>query len=531
MLFKLISLRLKATFSNLGSGFKRNGKASCGIGFKIVIAVLLLYVAAVSLGLFGILFFTLAAPLNSMGLGSLYFSLAAVISFFLCVIGSVFAAKSQLFEAKDNELLMSLPIKPWHILGSRIASLLLTNYLYSAIVLLPAGVVWFWQIGAAFASVFSFIVGFVFIPFLALAVSCALGWVIAKISARLPGRSFVSVIVFVAFFVAYYSVYSKVGVYIQNIVANAPAVAAALAKFAYPAHCFGLAAADGRILMLLPCVLICAAPFVAVLAVLSKTYVKIMSAKKAAAPVRERAEKGEAKSQGAMAALIKKELVHYKASSAYLLNGGSGAVFMLVAAVALAVKRGSLDAALGTAVSPWVLVAAATSFCAAMVMFSAPSISLEAKTLWILKTMPVAPEKILLSKAAAHFIAAAPFAVISAIVGAAAFSLGAPETAACLLAPLSILALTASAGVAVNLRFPKFDWISEVYAIKQGAASLVSILIGWAAAIVQIAASAAGSLFGIGCAPSILVSVLTLAVSALIVRGYKKGGARRFTNL
>ena len=50
----------------------------------------------------------------------------------------MFTAKAQLFEARDNELLLSMPIKPSAILASRMVSLLLLNLGFELLVAIPA---------------------------------------------------------------------------------------------------------------------------------------------------------------------------------------------------------------------------------------------------------------------------------------------------------------------------------------------------------------------------------------------------------
>ena len=58
------------------------------------------------------------------------------------IFGTVFTAKAQLFEAKDNELLLSLPVRPRDILASRMVSLLLWNLLFGVLVAVPALLAW-----------------------------------------------------------------------------------------------------------------------------------------------------------------------------------------------------------------------------------------------------------------------------------------------------------------------------------------------------------------------------------------------------
>ena len=57
--------------------------------------------------------------------------MAGIMALALAVFGSVFMTQTQLYDAKDNELLLSMPIRPLHILMSRMAVLLVLTGVFS----------------------------------------------------------------------------------------------------------------------------------------------------------------------------------------------------------------------------------------------------------------------------------------------------------------------------------------------------------------------------------------------------------------
>ena len=129
-----------------------------------------------------------------MGVDWLFFSFAAVMCFGLMFIGSVFAAKAQLYEARDNDLLLSLPIKPSHILLSRLFMLLAINLILNVLVAIPAllvavrdGLLAGWGYGA-FALVF------LLLPLLTLAVGALFAWVLSLITTRVQRKSLVTTV-------------------------------------------------------------------------------------------------------------------------------------------------------------------------------------------------------------------------------------------------------------------------------------------------------------------------------------------------
>ena len=146
MLSKLIRLRLKGMFSR--SAGKRKG----GKGTLILFALLFVY----CFGVFGFLFYQMfgmmAESLYATAYDWYYFAMVGLFSFALSFFFTAFTAKSELFEAKDNELLLSMPIKPRLIITSRMATLLLMEYVFALLVLIPAGLAWFMTAGVQAAQ-------------------------------------------------------------------------------------------------------------------------------------------------------------------------------------------------------------------------------------------------------------------------------------------------------------------------------------------------------------------------------------------
>ena len=132
MLKPLIKKQLIETTAFFFTG--KNGKRR---GPLAILGFILLMVYA--FGAVGAMFYLMAdmlcAPLVGAGLNWVYFALVGTMATAFAVIGSVFTAKAKLYEAKDNDFLLSLPIKPWEILFSRAVSLYAFAFLFSALVL------------------------------------------------------------------------------------------------------------------------------------------------------------------------------------------------------------------------------------------------------------------------------------------------------------------------------------------------------------------------------------------------------------
>ena len=77
----------------------------------------------------------------------------SLIAIALGAFGSVFNTYSGLYMSKDNDLLLSLPIPVRSILASRLASVYLLGLMYSAVVIVPAVIVYWVVVPVTFAAV------------------------------------------------------------------------------------------------------------------------------------------------------------------------------------------------------------------------------------------------------------------------------------------------------------------------------------------------------------------------------------------
>ena len=189
MLSKLIRLRLKGMLSRTASG--RNGKRKGGKGMMILFLIIMLCCVVVFAGLFYLMFRTMAQALCGTPYDWYYFAMIGLFSFALSFFFTAFTAKSELFEAKDNELLLSMPIKPRLILMSRMATLLLMEYLFALLVLIPAGFAWFMTAGVQAVQLVLYIVCSLLLPLLSAAIACLFGWLLALLLSHEIGRAHV----------------------------------------------------------------------------------------------------------------------------------------------------------------------------------------------------------------------------------------------------------------------------------------------------------------------------------------------------
>ena len=145
---------------------KRNTQKLQFTVFGVVIAVLLGFCIMAVLSFFFIMFFILAMFVTTSGKVqmNIYFEAVFTGTLIFSLVGSVLASQSYLFEASDNELLFSMPIKPSVILVSRISTLFILNCIYSYMVMLPALFAYAAAVGFSVKGIVFYILSLIFLP-------------------------------------------------------------------------------------------------------------------------------------------------------------------------------------------------------------------------------------------------------------------------------------------------------------------------------------------------------------------------------
>lgn len=478
-----IQMFLAAMFRSKKAGKRRTGAGVVGYG------ILMLYVAACFLFVFYMMADALCQPLVSVGLGWLYFALMGITALALGVIGSVFTAQTQLFEAKDNELLLSMPIPPRYILGSRMVALYGQSFLSGLFVLLPT-VVAYAQVQALAAPQWAVLVAIMFLlPLLALCLSCILGWLVALISSKMRNKSLVTLLLSLAFLGAYFYFYFRMQHYLELLILNGVAVGEAIRRYLFPLYQMGLAA-QGSGLAFLWFALCALIPFGIVYAVLSRSFIRIATTRRGAAKIQYREKTLQVSGQGK--ALLKRELLHFWSSPMYMLNGAFGSVFLLLGAVLAVVKGQWLLNYLSQipGIETFLPLAGCGCIClvAAMNILTAPSVSLEGKRIWILQSLPVSGWQVLKAKLWLHMLITA---IPAALCGLALDIILRPQPLMAVLmvvTPVVFSYLCAVLGLVINLLMPRLDWVSEAYAIKQSGSSFLAIFADWGVVLVFVLA-------------------------------------------
>ena len=458
---------------------RKTGKAKSTASVAGSIALFAILMIVVLGGMFTSLALSLSSLLY-VDMAWLYFLIIGMIAIALGIFGSVFNTYASLYLAKDNDLLLSLPIPVHKILLVRLLGVYLMGAFYSLIVYLPGVFVYLFVAPQNVATVFSVFWSTVLITFFILILSCILGWVVAKVSKKLKNKSFITVIISIVLIAAYYFVYFKANTMISSFLEHAQETGDTIRGKIYLLYLIGQAAA-GHLLPLLVITVLIAILFFVTIALMSKSFLKLSVIENISKTV-YKDKKVKTKRLGT--ALLGREFSRLFSSANYMLNCGMGTLFLVVAAIAMIFNvRVIRNVCFVQMEFSTDLIAAMAigAICIIMTMndLSTPSVSLEGKHIWLIQSLPVSPWEVLQSKLKLHIILTDIPAVLCVAVAWIVVRPSLIFGILMLIIPLMFGILCACAGLALNLKNPNLKWSSETAVVKQGVNIFVMMFGGW----------------------------------------------------
>ena len=391
----------------------------------------------------------------------------------------------QIFNARDNELLLAMPIKPSVILTSRLTGLLIVEYVFTAVIIIPAFIVLIISGYAAQLPALGYVFFFLsalLMPLIALALGCLIGWLVALATSRMRGKNVIMLLLSLVFLTAYFIIFSRLNDYMGTLIERGAEMADAVRRALFPAYHLGISVVRGSLPSFLIFAACAIAPFVLMCALLSRSFVKITTAARGAKKVEYREK--SLRASGARAALLRIELRRLWSMPMYILNASLGAIAMLALAGILIIYPnliiGGIPIELLSELSPdadlMLLGVLSLTVLTTVNSVSAPSISLEGKHLWIPKSLPVPAFDILLAKVGLHVFVCGVPALLAGIACLIALPVNSALMAVLLFAlPLLSTLMIALFGITLNLAFPRFDWINPIQPVKQGLSTMLTL--------------------------------------------------------
>lgn len=393
------------------------------------------------------------------------------------LLTTIFKVKGTIFGFRDYDMVMSLPVRTGGIVASRVLMLYVVNLLFVLMLMVPMMVAY----GVLAAPKLYFYINsgilLLFIPMIPIILASVLGTLVTFVASRFRHSNLLTILISFVVFLGIMGVSLLTKDTGEELV-NISKMLTKQVNSMYPlADLYTKAVVEGNVVSFALFILISLAAFVIYSYIIGKLFKKVNTLIMSGV-TRSSYKLGELKPQSPLKALYWKELKRYFASPIYVLNTGFGVVLLTLGTLAaLFVDPATLLGASEIPVQLGDIVPMMISFCIVMSSTTMASISLEGRSLWILKSLPVSDKTIFGSKLLVNLTILVPVLLDVVLL---VVILGIDFRRGLLILIVTVLCslFTALFGLLVNLRLPNFNWTSETMVVKQSAASLIVIFSG-----------------------------------------------------
>ncbi|MTT32888.1 hypothetical protein GMB86_12815 [Terrilactibacillus sp. BCM23-1] len=399
--------------------------------------------------------------------------LASLVMFILCL----YWTSGYLLGFKDFNLLMSLPIKAYEMIISKLCYVYIVCELISVLICLPSFIIFGLNLHFGFIYYLFSILVITILPLwpmiLGSLFTMSLGRVNIKLKSKKMGMMICwIIIILIASLVGYHLLDSISVEDLQTAIRK-------ITTIIFPLNILKIGLVGIHIEFILLFMFIYLIPFNLFILVLSKSFVHINSIMSEQSKIKTY-KKTHLKQLPIFASCVKKELTNYLSSFTVVMNTSFGIIlltFLLVTSSLLSINYEMILHQFmpnDQIVQMWIGL---FSLVASLSCTTSSSISLEGQNLWIIKSLPIKRFTILKSKLAVNLILVMPLLGLDVCIVALRENMSIVEGILLLVIPSLHLSNVSLTGLLVNLRFPKLIWRSPMVVVKQSLSVLLTMLI------------------------------------------------------
>lgn len=438
---------------------------------------------------FAICAFLFGYAMDALGQIGLLPGLMLAIVCVLTLFSSASMASETLFNFKDYELVMSLPVQPVEIASSRLWLVYLCNSAIDLLAMIPCGAAYAYFARPPFAFYPIFLLTTLAAPIVPMIIGGMIGAVTMRLIVSLPGAKYIRMMASTALSLGImYLSFSMDGYEESALFGNFGMLVSRTMNRIYPLTGLYTSAVRDLDWGAAFWFVLSATVFMAGATLIMGRWMKKINATLNGFRSKSNFRMRALNTSSPLTALYKKELKRYLGSAVWLFNT---AFSLALAAVGLgaAIVKGrtairmvltALDIAgfdermivygLGY-IGAFLVATACTTSC---------SISLEGNQVRLIQSLPVSGFQVLLSKIMVNLTLTVPISFVVGVGIGWTLKLNAADVVTTMMMLLGYSLASACIGLFVNLKNHSFDWTNEATVVKQSAASGMTLLLNMA---------------------------------------------------
>lgn len=480
-------------------------------------------------------------PLAEVGMQYVALTVFVIVAALFILVEGVYKASGLLFNCRDDDLMLSLPVKKSTVLTIRVLKFYLFETMINAVVLAPAMVMYAVRVGVGPSFYLASLTALLILPILPIVISSLVGGVIAFSSAQFKRKNIIQIVITTIFLLAIMYASINIQDILQTLAQNAGSINEVVTKLYFPAGQYIQLILDFKFVDYLIFIGVNVGIFALMLWVLGSVYYKINSRVKIV-KTNKKTREYSVKVNRPLVTLTKKELGRFVDSPVFLINAGFGLVLFVVVVILVCTNLNStLDmvAKMGVEVPVDVLTNYMPAclfglifFTSMMTSITSSMISLEGKSFNILKSLPTSPVKIILAKVLAAVIVMIPILLIGDIIMFANFDFDVWQMLMIVASSVIMPVVAELVGIIVNLKYPKMDAQNDAEVVKQSMSSMVAVFTGLAASVIMVYIIYNALNNGLAATEVIGAGLLFGVVALVVLMVYlKKWGVKDFNSI
>lgn len=437
-------------------------------------------------------FFEKLAPLH---LETIVLSLFVFGVSIFTIVEGIYKSGPLLFNCKDDQLLLSLPIERKTIIFIRIFKFYVFELIFNSLFFIPMilpYIRWGENVGFSFyiASIFMII----FLPIIPIAISCLIGAISMSISSRFKYKNLVQIIMTTIVLLGMLLVSYNMDNSIEYLAQHATSVNDLITKIYYPAGVYVSLVEKFDLLQLLLFIFVNCIVLIITILIINKYYFQVNSrVKKVTTGKKTKIEDMTIKTRSVYQSLVRKELNTFFKTPVFIVNAGFGLVLYLIAIVSIVIKYDGFVKAMNDFApdstlfdNHTVLILVLIIITGFMTSITSSVISLEGRNINILKSLPIKTETILFSKILSGLVITTPVLVVGLIILFIKFKIGILEMILLIVLSIIIPLVSHNIGIIINIQNPKLDAENSAEVVKQSTSSFAATMLGMIVMVISI---------------------------------------------
>lgn len=417
--------------------------------------------------------------LAQSGLSKVLLPMGFMMGCMLIFFTTIYKASGALFKNSDYDLLMSMPISIPKIVSVKLSSLYVAELGFVSILMIPIYVIYVEAVGFDGLQGLMFILSFLFIPLVPLMIGIFIGFICTSIASVFKQSNLINVVLCFTGIIIFYSF-----IYMQDPnqdvdgLINMSDYMLGMFNQYYPlTGLYNDAVMNASFSALIAFILISVGICLVFIYLISSQY-KRLNVLARTSLSKNNYQMAALKTNSSFKVLYKKEVKKYLSSSTYIMNTFIGCIVALFFGVGVAFFNIEIVEMFLTIDNGHELVCLFMGFMLSAFLIlcctTCTSISAEAPQLWLIKSLPIRALDIFHAKLALNYTLIIPSSLLSSGLIIYGAGLSGSNALFLILLPLSMCIFQPIWGLYFNVKFPKYDWTSEIKLYKQSLSVFVT---------------------------------------------------------